>query len=334
MTDLSKLKIADAFKTGLPVKSMAADLSSGFASLRCKGKMWNLNLGGKSYPIKDDKGYNLPYVDFVILGANDKKSRIYFPAWDEDNASGPICASLKGDVPDPGVSIPQSKTCAACPRSQWSVKPDGSSKPECQEHKRVAILLMPDMTRKLLPKPLLEPVFFKVPPGSFKTFKKYDDMFVAAGVQPHSVVTRVSFADDKQFEMLFEPVQALTAKEAPRVLQLTEDPQTKVIIGETPTMRQIPSRQAPPPQQIATGLMDAFGEADEDDDDEVEVIPPPKAKRAKKIETVIEAEPELAEPPPSESPGEEDGDEPWEESDTDLDATVAKLMNKTNNMLK
>jgi hypothetical protein len=332
MSDLSKFKIADAFKTGGPVKSMAADLSSGFASLRCKGKMWNLNLGGKSYPIKDDKGYNLPYVDFVILGGAEKKSRIYFPAWDEDNASGPICASLKGDVPDPGVSIPQSKTCAACPRSQWSVKPDGSSKPECQEHKRVAILLMPDMTKKLLPAPLLEPVFFKIPPGSFKTFKKYDDMFVAAGIQPHAVVTRVSFVDGKQFEMHFETVQALTAKEAPRVLQLTEDPQTKIIIGETSNLRQLPSRQAPPQQRIETGLMDAFGEADEDDD-EVEVIPPPKKTRAKKIETVIEAEPELAAPPP-ESPETEDGDEPWEESDTDLDATVQKLMNKTNNMLK
>ena len=36
-----------------------------------------------------------------------------------------------------------------------------------------------------------------------------------------------------------------------------------------------------------------------------------------------------AAPPPDE--GE---DEPWEESDTDLDETVKKLMNKTSNMLK
>ena len=43
--------------------------------------------------------------DVVIVGASDTISKVYYPPgeFDEDSAGAPICASIRGDVPDPGV---------------------------------------------------------------------------------------------------------------------------------------------------------------------------------------------------------------------------------------
>lgn len=331
MIDLSKVKVAEAFKH-LEVESLAGGLSAGFASLRYKGKMWNLNIGGKGYPIKGADGYNSPYVDFVILRVNPDVSKIYFGEWNEDNATGPICASVKGDVPDPGVAIPQSKTCGLCEHNQWITKPNGGRGQECQSHKRVAILLMPDMTKKILPAPLLEPVYFKIPPGSFKTWKKFDDELQHAGIPCQSFITRVSFVEDQQFEMKFEYLQALTNKEAPLVIPMKDAPQTMSIVGGmTGAPRQIAAPANKAPERIETGLMEAFG-APQD----AEEPAPPKRTRAKKVQTIDNAPPvetTLADQSTDRLQAGDD-DAPWEESDTDLDETVKRLMNKTSNMLK
>jgi len=46
MIDLTKIKVADAFKHLDPNQGLADGISSGFASLRYKGKSWNVNIGG------------------------------------------------------------------------------------------------------------------------------------------------------------------------------------------------------------------------------------------------------------------------------------------------
>lgn len=335
MNDLSHIKVADAFKHLDPNAGLADGLSAGFASLRYKGKMWNLNVGGTSYPIKDAAGYNLPYVDFVILDVNPKVSKIYFGTWNDDNASGPICASVNGDVPDPGVAIPQSKSCGTCEQNEWYSKPNGQRTQNCQSHKRMAILLMPDMTKKLLPAPLLEPVYFKIPPGSFKTLKVFDDKIRHAGLPFSSFITRVSFVEGQQFEMKFEVLQGLTNAEAPLVLPMKESSQTKAITGGmTSSARQIAAPATPKaPERIETGLLSAFGSggaASPAYAGAQEATSQPaktRAPRAKKAETI-----EQAAPPP---PQEDTGELPFEESDDDLDGAVARLMgDKMQNMLK
>jgi len=326
MNNLSNIKVADAFKHLDPNEGLADGLSSGFASLRYKGKMWSLNLGGKSYPIKDDKGYNSPYVDFIILNVQREVSKIFFGEWNDDAPSGPICASVKGDVPDPGVPIPQSKTCATCENNEWATKPGGQRYQACQSHKRAAILLMPDMTKKFLPAPLMEPVYFKVPPGSFRPWKKFSDELQVAGIPASSVITRVSFVEGQLFEMKFDVLQGLTNAEAPLVLPMKESPQTLSIIGGMAgAPRQIAAPPPPPraPERIETGLLEAFGAP-------AAAEPAPKKTRAKKVEPV-----QLDLDPARSPPADPEADAPWEESDSDLDAAMAKLMgDKMNNMLK
>jgi hypothetical protein len=336
MTDYSNFKVAKAFQHLDPTAWQANDISSGFTSIRIRGKQWSLQHGGKNYPFKrDDDGTPLSYIDLIVLAVNPVKSRVYFEDWKaEDSASGPICASLDGIKPDPGVSIPQAKTCAVCEHSQWITKPGGGRGQECQEHKRVAILLMPSMTKKMLGAPLLEPVYFKVPPASLTSWKRYTDEMIHQGIPLAAAVTRVSFNPDHLFQMNFEMIQTLSDAEAPRVLPMMESAQTKMIIGGI-----APARLAAPVQErekVDTGLLEAFG------------APPAAANgkkrgRPAKAAPVIDAEAEditvattpaaapeaQSEEPPAGAP------EVWQESDDDIDDTITKLMsNKMNNMLK
>src|SRR4249920_3570205 len=224
MTDISKFKVADAFRHLDPNQGLADGISAGFSSIRYKGKTWMLSHGGKTYPFKrDDDGSPLTYVDMIILGISPGLSKVYFGEWNEDNASGPICASLKGDVPDPGVSIPQAKSCGICSHNEWITKPGGGRGKECQDHKRMAVLLMPSMTKKMLGSPLMEPVHLKIPPGSLKSLKKFSDELQHGGIPFASVVTRVAFSQERLFEMTFDIIQALTNAEAPLVLPMMKD---------------------------------------------------------------------------------------------------------------
>jgi hypothetical protein len=170
-------------------------------------------------------------------------------------------------------------------------------------------------------------VYFKIPPGSFKSLKKYSDGLQHSGIPFAAIITRVSFAEGSLFEMKFDILQALTNAEAPLVLPMMESNQTKSIIGNSAQVRQLAAPATAVPERIDTGLLQAFGAPDA----APAAAPKTRAPRAKKVDTVIDAEPNPA-PPPADV-NNNDG-EPWEESDTDLDETVRNLMNKTNNMLK
>jgi hypothetical protein len=336
MTDMSKFKVAKSFKHLDPSQGLADGIAAGFSSIRYRGKQWSLSHGGKLYPFRrDDDGTPLSYVDLIILGISPGLSKVYFGAqsdWSEESSSGPLCASLKGDVPDPGVPEKQSPSCGICEHNEWITKPGGGRGKECQDHKRMAVLLMPTMTKKMLNgTALLEPVYLKIPPGSLKALKKYSDELQQQGIPFASVVTRVGFSPDRLFEMNFDAVQALSDAEAPLVLPLMQNNQTRAIMGSLPELRQM-APPPPAPEQVATGLMDAFGATNGG----MPAQPKPRKPRVVTIEQ--EAAPQPAEAKtetPAEAILEEGGETPWQESDTDLDATVAKLMgDKMSKMLK
>lgn len=340
MTDMSKFQVAKAFRHLDPNQGLADGIAAGFSSIRYRGKLWSLSHGGKNYPFKRlDDGSPLTYVDVIILGISPGLSKAYFGQgeWTEESSSAPICTSLKGDVPDPGTPIPQAKSCGICSHNEWTTKPGGGRGKECQDHKRMAVLLMPAMTKKMLSVPLLEPVHLKIPPGSLKSLKKYSDDLQHKGIPFSAVVTRVSFSSDRIFEMSFDIIQALTDAEAPLVLPMRDAPVTKAIMGSMPEVRQV----APPEvERVDTGLLSAFT----GDDDEPAPQPKPtvvkprgRPKAQPAAAPIIDNEPEAAPiDPKTMSPADMiEADPPWEDSDTDLDATVAKLMgDKMQKMLK
>jgi hypothetical protein len=339
MTDTSKTnKVATAFRHLDPRKGLADGIAPSFPSIRYKGKFWNLMYGGTAYPFKrDDDGTPLSYIDGVIVGVNPHVSRSYFGGvWSEESASPPICYAVDGEVPDPGVPDRQSPSCGICPRNEWFTKADGGRAKECQEHKRMSLLLMPAMTKKMLGAPLMEPVHLKIPPGSFRSLKRYSDALQNENTPYAAVVTRVSFTPNKQFEMAFELVQYLSNKEAEVVLPLMDNLQTRTILGLVPDVR---AAIAPPPvrqPKVDTGLLEAFGEPDNDAKGNGQPAPSRARGRPRVVPQTLENEPQQARPATKAVPVQDQLEsDTFEESDADLDETVHKLMgDKMNKMLK
>jgi len=267
----------------------------GFSSVRYRGKQWTLQHAGHNYPfLRPDDGTPLSYLDLIVVAAQPKISKVYFPGdFDEDSTSGPVCSSIRGDAPDPGVSIPQSKTCADCKHNQWTNLARGGRGKECQDHFRIAVLLLPALTKKMLGSPLLEPVFFKVPPGSLQAFKAYGAELKDEGYPPFGVVTRVSFHPDKLFQIVFSGVKLLSEQEASFVKPMLDAPITRRIIGETTLLPETKAVEGRAP--IETGLIEAFTGATPEGGDGVvregpitATKPKPKPAPAKAVAAKVE----------------------------------------------
>jgi hypothetical protein len=355
MTDYSKFKVATAFQDIDPAMGLADEgITVGFPTIRYRGKAWTLQYGGKNYPFKRaDDGTPLSYIDVVIVGVAKGVSKVYFGQreWTEDSTDGPICTSLHGDVPDPGVPIPQSPSCGTCSHNEFIVKPNGNKAKECQDHKRLAVLLMPTMTQKMFPQPLIEPVHLKIPPGSLKAWLLYRNELAAASIPFAAVVTRVAFAADRTFQMTFDIEAALNNDDAKAVRPLMEDTQTRAIIGGTPSIARIaPPPASKKPERVDTGLQAAFGKAVEKP--KAENIsrggrPPGSRNKPKPVEVN-----EISEYPagagkltPDKAAAGNGSDASeftemsasasYEESDTDIDESINKLLgDKANKMMK
>jgi hypothetical protein len=263
MTDRTKIEIASGFKTFAPMR-LGEGVSSSFSLIGIKGKVWSLRHKGETYYFtREDDGTPLPYIDVVILGENPHISKTYYPqgTYTEDSANQPTCSSLNGDVPDPGVAIPQSPTCRTCKRNVWTtIAETGRPGKECKDGKRLAVLLMPAMTEKLLNAPLNEAVMLRIPPASLRPLKSYSDGLVHRGVHnPAAVITRVSFSREKQFEMKFDLLQPLTNDEVPFIKELMGDSQTHTILGRQEVVHEIEHQPPKRQERIETGIMAAFG---------------------------------------------------------------------------
>ena len=330
MIDISKIVVPSAFKHIDATQGLADGISSGFSSIRYKGKIWSLNHGGKSYPfLRPDDGTPLSYIDVVIVAVG-PISRIYFgqEAWSEDSAGAPLCSAIDGIAPDPGVSMPQAKTCAVCPNNVWLTKTDGRRGKYCQDHKRMAVLLRPEMTKKMIGAPIEEPVFLKIPPGSFKPLKILSDSLVHRGIPFMAVVTRIAFNPQQLFEMTFNVVKVLDNQEAKVVLPWEKAAQTLTIVkGSGPRSIAAPR----PTDNIDSGLLQTFTESPKQNGGAV-AAPKPRGRPSKKnieqavVQATVAAQASTPEPSP---PGD------YVESDPDLDEALVRLVgDKMGVMLK
>jgi hypothetical protein len=356
MTDRTRIEIASGFKDFAPMR-LGEGVTSGFSIIGIKGKVWSLRHKGETYYFtRDDDGTPLPYIDVVILGENPHITKTYYPqgTYTEDSNNPPTCSAIDGDVPDPNVPIPQSPTCRTCKRNVWTtIAETGRPGKECKDSKRLAVLLMPAMTEKLLGAPLNEAVMLRVPAASLRPLKSYSDSLVHRGVHvPAAVVTRIGFSREKQFEMKFDLLQPLTNAEVPVIKELIEDVQTQVILGRQDIVREIEHKPPIREERIETGIMSAFGKQQREVGFSKEVTPPKPRGRppgsANKPKLVIDPdgsdEPQLpltaarAQEARTERPEEVLPPEqpvPWQESDDELDETLRKVVDqKIQGMLK
>jgi hypothetical protein len=270
-------------------ESLADGIGSSYGVIHYRGKVWSLRLRGETYTFtRADDGSPLAFLDVIILRQLPAKSKSYYPkgSFERGEDGPPLCSSLDGVNPDPSSKQVQATACAICPRNEWKTNPEGRKGRECSDYKRLAVLILPKLTKNLLGAPLMEPVFLRIPPASLNALAKMGEDMAAQGWHYSSFVTRVGFVMNSEFpQMTFTPVQELTEKEAPIVLPMREDPQALRITGESeigkpraavqiatePAKVQVeaPKKTAPPPvtldleankvEEIDTG----FGSVDE-----------------------------------------------------------------------
>jgi len=254
--DLRNLQVAPEFRD-LPVEDLGEGIVSGFSSIRYKGKAWALRHQGQEYY------FETPTIDVVVLARAPKNSQAYYPGVYSDDSEGraPVCSSLDGEHVDPDVEEPQAKSCSVCTRNEWH-GPRDERKKDCQTHRRMAVLLLPTVTQKLLGAPLYEPVFLKVPPGSLQNLKKYGAKLKDANIPMQSVLTRLGFAPPNVslFAITFSVAQMLKGGEASIIKPLINGAETQRLIGDVKVVREAADEDIPfdPPKQVETGIEEAF----------------------------------------------------------------------------
>ena len=59
-----------------------------------------------------------------------------------------------------------------CPRNTFKLNADGRKTRECSDYQRLAVLILPVLTKPLLGSALMEPVLLRVPPASLDDLEK------------------------------------------------------------------------------------------------------------------------------------------------------------------
>lgn len=254
-------QMAQAFQQSLNATddNLAEGIGQSYPVIGYKGKIWSLRIRGERKTIiRPDDGTPSGYLDVIILGQAKSKSKSYYPDFKDGDSSPPLCASIDGVVPDPGVAQKQCDSCALCPRNVWKTDANGRKGRECTDYKRLAVLILPSQTSLIMGgKPLVEPVFLRVPPDSLNSLAIMGETMAAQGYHPSSYITRITFDPQKAHPcMVFRPLQELTDQEAPVILELRADPTVGRITGADIAAVGLHAVQQAlaPPGTVATGL--------------------------------------------------------------------------------
>jgi hypothetical protein len=236
---------AAAFAAALDphAESLADGIGSSYGIVGYKGKVWSLRLRGETHMfVRPDDGSPAAFLDVIVLRSPGYKSKSYYPAGtfqDGQIGTRPTCAALDGATPDADIATPQSNACAVCPKNVFKVNAEGRKTRDCSDYKRLAVLILPSMTKALLGAPLMEPVFLRVPAASLNDLAMLGEGMSAQGFHYSSYVTRIGFNPEKPHpQMTFRALQPLTDREAPLVLPLREDQTAIRITGENEVGKQ------------------------------------------------------------------------------------------------
>lgn len=230
-------KPSQAFAVLDPQESLAEGIGASYAVVGYKGKIWSLRLRGENHlMLRPDDGTPIGYIDVIILRSAKNKAKSYYPDGFEDGSGAgkrPLCASIDSVRPDLDVQVKQAELCALCPRNEWKTDTNGRKGRDCADSKRLAVLLVPHQTARVLGQPLMEPAFLRVPPASLNALALFGENMAQQGWPFSSFVTRIQFDPAKAHpEFTFKALQALTDDEAKVILSMREEQVAKRITGE------------------------------------------------------------------------------------------------------
>jgi hypothetical protein len=259
----------DAFKGQRPAAAFAtldatednlADgIGSSYGIIGYRGKVWTLRLRGETHQFnRADDGTPMNYLDVIVLQQPKHKSRSFYQKgdWDESGSAGkrPICSSLNYTHPDPDVMEKQADVCALCPRNIWSTDSNGRKSKECSDYKRLAVLIAPNLTTPFFGKPLMEPVFLRIPAASLNDLAIMGEAMAGQNWHYSSYVTRVSFAPTAHPKFIYKPIVALKDAEAEVVMGLRNHPNCQRIIGDEQGGEMRTVTTLPPPSDDTPSL--------------------------------------------------------------------------------
>ena len=241
--------------------NLADGIGQSYGVIGYKGKVWTLRVRGTKHTfVRPDDGTPISYIDVIILSQARTKSKSFYPKYDPSTSDGerPLCASIDGITPDVDVQTKQAEACALCPRNTFKTDPSGRRFRECTDYKRLAVLVLPTLTQKLLGDPLMEPVFLRVPPASLQSLAAMGEAMAKLGYHYATYITRISFDPAQPHpQMQFKAMVGLTDAEAPVILDVRADPLCNRIVGgdQPQGPRQI-AAAAPQPPLMTPGSLD------------------------------------------------------------------------------
>lgn len=175
-----------------------------------------------------------PYLDACIVDVADVMSRIYFAGNYDPSADGtrPDCFSDNGVAPSISASSPQSPTCAACPKSEWTkVNANGKKVPWCSHKYKIALLIPGFDTMFLL----------SVPPNSHGPLREYIATCTGNSVKMNDLITRMWFVSQGTLGFKPKPGGPAEAFIDARTVQLRQsayaEKKTDVLVGRTDVAR-------------------------------------------------------------------------------------------------
>lgn len=169
---------------------LTSHAGTGFPIISIKGKVFAVVRDGERNVLPNPKDPDSPAtsIEVVLVKANKGTSKVFYAKGYQEGGENmkPDCFSNEGTKPDASVEVPQSKSCALCPHSQWGSKiGDGGGKGKaCQDSVRMAIAT---------PEMINDPYLLRVPPASIRSLGEYGKMLAKRGVGYNMVVTRIGF---------------------------------------------------------------------------------------------------------------------------------------------
>lgn len=212
---------------------LGTGVSSSYAVIGIKGKVWSVKFSGEETQLmRDDGDGPRNSIEVVIVKASPAISKIFYKDGYVDGANQPPdCWSGNGVTPDPSVKNKVNPTCADCPMNAWGSRTTDAGKQAkgCADSRRVALVPLADLDNEQQGGPML----LRVPAASLKDLKAYGDTLKSYQFPYYAAATRIAFDPAEAFpKLVLTAVRPLDEEELAKIVALRDDHRTATVLAE------------------------------------------------------------------------------------------------------
>lgn len=218
----------------------------GVKRISIKGGVFRMVVGGEEVARNEDRAMNV-----IIVAAAPKISRKYYEGvYEEGVKVTPKCWSADGERPDSTVKVPQSTSCATCPKN---VKGSGQGDSRaCRFEQRLAVVLENDINGSVYQLTLPAASIFGKGENGKWPLQTYAQMIGSKGVPITSVVTEMRFDTNAAVPRLtFKPVRWLETDEFMQAMEQGKTPDAikaiTMTVAQADGANEMPKLEGKPP---------------------------------------------------------------------------------------